>query len=84
MYEEAAGAELPEAALNASLGCRVATAVADLQDGETVLSLGSGAGTDVLISTHRVAPTGPYQTGSPTLTGRADARRHGRLDRLHC
>jgi arsenite methyltransferase len=32
--------------------------VADLHDGETVLDLGSGAGTDVLISARRVAPSG--------------------------
>jgi SAM-dependent methyltransferase len=47
-----------EAALAASLGCGVPTAVADLHDGETVLDLGSGAGGDVLISAQRVAPTG--------------------------
>ena len=34
------------------------TAVADLQPGETVLDLGSGAGADVLISARRVAPGG--------------------------
>src|SRR5918995_788476 len=47
-----------KAAVEASLGCGVPTAVADLHDGETVLDLGSGAGTDVLISARRVAPTG--------------------------
>ena len=48
----------PEAAINASLGCGVPTAVADLHEGETVLDLGSGAGADVLISARRVGPTG--------------------------
>jgi arsenite methyltransferase len=48
----------PKAAINASLGCAVPTAVADLHDGETVLDLGSGAGADVLISARRVGPTG--------------------------
>jgi ubiquinone/menaquinone biosynthesis C-methylase UbiE len=47
-----------EAALAASLGCGVPTAVADLHEGETVLDLGSGAGGDVLISARRVGPTG--------------------------
>jgi arsenite methyltransferase len=47
-----------DAALSASLGCGVPTAVADLHEGETVLDLGSGAGADVLISARRVAPTG--------------------------
>jgi len=54
--EDAGGA--PEAALNASLGCGVPTAVADLHEGETVLDLGSGAGADVLISARRVGATG--------------------------
>jgi arsenite methyltransferase len=58
LYDEAASADLPERALNASLGCGVPTAVADLHEGETVLDLGSGAGADVLISARRVGPTG--------------------------
>jgi arsenite methyltransferase len=53
---EAVGA--PQAAVEASLGCGVPTAVADLHEGETVLDLGSGAGADVLISAHRVGATG--------------------------
>jgi arsenite methyltransferase len=53
---EAEGA--PAAAVDASLGCGVPTAVADLHEGETVLDLGSGAGADVLISARRVGPTG--------------------------
>ncbi len=47
-----------DAAVSASLGCGVPTAVADLHPGETVLDLGSGAGADVLISARRVAPGG--------------------------
>jgi arsenite methyltransferase len=54
--EDALGA--PAAAVEASLGCGVPTAVADLREGETVLDLGSGAGADVLISARRVGPTG--------------------------
>jgi arsenite methyltransferase len=49
---------VPQAAVEASLGCGVPTAVADLHEGETVLDLGSGAGADVLISARRVGPTG--------------------------
>jgi arsenite methyltransferase len=52
--DEAAGA--PAAAVDASLGCGVPTAVARLREGETVLDLGSGA--DVLISARRVGPRG--------------------------
>jgi arsenite methyltransferase len=54
----AEGAEAPAAAVSASLGCGVPTAVADLHEGETVLDLGSGAGADVLISARRVGATG--------------------------
>jgi ubiquinone/menaquinone biosynthesis C-methylase UbiE len=58
LYANTDGLGAPEAALNASLGCGVPTAVADLHEGEVVLDLGSGAGADVLISARRVAPTG--------------------------
>jgi arsenite methyltransferase len=49
---------LPDAAKLASLGCGNPTAVAELNDGETVLDLGSGGGIDVLLSARRVGPTG--------------------------
>jgi arsenite methyltransferase len=58
LYTREDAGEAPEAALNASLGCGVPTAVADLHEGETVLDLGSGAGADVLISARRVGATG--------------------------
>jgi arsenite methyltransferase len=49
---------VPDLALRASLGCGNPTALADLQEGETVLDLGSGGGIDVLLSARRVGPTG--------------------------
>jgi arsenite methyltransferase len=49
---------LPDAAVLASLGCGNPTAVAELNQGETVLDLGSGGGIDVLLSAKRVGPTG--------------------------
>jgi arsenite methyltransferase len=58
LYDEAETAGTAASALAASLGCGVPTAVADLQPGETVLDLGSGAGADVLISARRVGPAG--------------------------
>ncbi len=58
LYGSEATAGAPDAAVAASLGCGVPTAVADLHPGETVLDLGSGAGADVLISAGRVAPGG--------------------------
>ena len=55
---EGEGDAVPESAVEASLGCGVPTAVADLNEGETVLDLGSGAGADVLISARRVGASG--------------------------
>jgi arsenite methyltransferase len=50
--------QLPNAATLASLGCGNPTAVADLNEGEVVLDLGSGGGIDVILSAKRVGPTG--------------------------
>ena len=76
---EAEGATAESVA--ASLGCGVPTAVADLHPGETVLDLGSGAGADVLISAHRVGPTGRAigldMTGEMLALARANAARAG-------
>jgi ubiquinone/menaquinone biosynthesis C-methylase UbiE len=58
LYADGEREELPEEALIASLGCGNPTAMADLQDGMTVLDLGSGGGIDVLLSARRVAPAG--------------------------
>ena len=58
LYGTDVGQDAPVAALAASLGCGVPTAVADLHPGEIVLDLGSGAGADVLISARRVASGG--------------------------
>jgi arsenite methyltransferase len=51
-------ADLPVTAVSASLGCGDPTTVAELQPGEIVLDLGSGAGLDVLLSARRVGPSG--------------------------
>lgn len=58
LYGDAESAELPEGALEASLGCGNPTALAELREGEVVLDLGSGGGADVLLSARRVAPGG--------------------------
>jgi arsenite methyltransferase len=58
MYDRGEVEGVPQTAVQASLGCGVPTAVADLHEGETVLDLGAGAGADVLISAQRVGPTG--------------------------
>src|SRR3954471_10784778 len=58
LYDEGQAAQIPEAALKASLGCGNPTALASLKAGETVLDLGSGGGIDVLLSARRVGPMG--------------------------
>jgi arsenite methyltransferase len=81
LYDEAGVDGAPEAALGASLGCGVPTAVADLHEGETVLDLGSGAGADVLISARRVGPRGKAigldMTDEMLELARANAREAG-------
>ena len=58
LYSDTEAALIPEAAVLASLGCGNPTALAALNEGETVLDLGSGGGIDVLLSARRVGPTG--------------------------
>jgi SAM-dependent methyltransferase len=58
LYDADQVAGLPDAAVQISLGCGNPTALAQLNEGETVLDLGSGGGIDVLLSAKRVGPTG--------------------------
>jgi arsenite methyltransferase len=58
LYDAAEQGEVPDTAIKASLGCGNPTALAELKLGEVVLDLGSGGGIDVLLSAHRVGPTG--------------------------
>jgi arsenite methyltransferase len=58
LYDAEQRGELPETAALASLGCGNPLLVAELNEGETVLDLGSGGGIDVILSAKRVGPTG--------------------------
>jgi len=58
LYRPGETTDIPDLALQASLGCGNPTALAELKEGETVLDLGSGGGIDVLLSARRVGPTG--------------------------
>ena len=58
LYDADQTGELPQEAVQASLGCGNPTALAQLRAGETVLDLGSGGGIDVLLSARRVGPAG--------------------------
>ncbi|HHV77304.1 MAG TPA: arsenite methyltransferase [Syntrophothermus lipocalidus] len=50
--------DLPDKAVNFSLGCANPLLLADLKEGETVLDLGSGGGLDVLAASRYVGPSG--------------------------
>jgi arsenite methyltransferase len=58
LYDDSQATQIPEDALKASLGCGNPTALAALNQGDTVLDLGSGGGIDVLLSARRVGPKG--------------------------
>ena len=58
LYTSKERRELPNAAALASLGCGNPTAVAELNEDEVVLDLGSAVGIDVILSANRVGPTG--------------------------
>jgi arsenite methyltransferase len=81
LYDSELGDAGTKAAVEASLGCGVPTAVADLHEGETVLDLGSGAGADVLISARRVGAGGKAigldMTDEMLELARANAREAG-------
>jgi SAM-dependent methyltransferase len=57
LYDSQVG-DLPPDAVAASLGCGNPTMLANLEEGQVVLDLGSGGGIDVLLSARRVGPSG--------------------------
>jgi SAM-dependent methyltransferase len=76
LYDDQDADQLPDAALQASLGCGNPSLLADLHAGEIVLDLGSGGGIDVLLSARRVAPTGKAYGLDMTTEMLALARRN--------
>ena len=58
LYQKIDMEGLPEDMIAASFGCGNPTLLAELNAGEVVLDLGSGAGLDVLLSAKRVGPQG--------------------------
>lgn len=81
LYELSDHEQLPDTARLASLGCGNPTAVAELQEGETVLDLGSGGGIDVLLAAKRVGPSGKAHgldmTDEMLALARENARKAG-------
>ena len=80
-YAAAERNALPTEATLASLGCGNPTAVAELQEGEVVLDLGSGGGIDVPLTAQRVGPAGKAygldMTGEMLALARRNARQAG-------
>jgi len=57
-YSEEEIRHIPQGAVQMGLGCGNPAALAELQKGQVVLDLGSGAGLDAFIATQRVGPQG--------------------------
>ncbi len=81
LYSARESGEVPEQALQASMGCGNPTALVQLHPGEIVLDLGSGGGIDVLLSAKRVGPTGKAygldMTDEMLALARANQRKAG-------
>jgi arsenite methyltransferase len=79
-YSEEELASAPEGA-NLGLGCGNPQAIADLQPGEVVVDLGSGAGFDCFLAARRVGPTGHVigvdMTPEMLASARENARKAG-------
>jgi arsenite methyltransferase len=57
-YSSVEKGEIPQEAVEISLGCGNPTAMANLREGEAVLDIGSGGGIDAFLAAKRVGPTG--------------------------
>ena len=57
-YQSEEITHLPEDAIRHSLGCGNPLAYVEVEEGDTVLDLGSGAGIDILLAANRVGPNG--------------------------
>jgi ubiquinone/menaquinone biosynthesis C-methylase UbiE len=57
-YSSVEKGEVPQEAMEISLGCGKPTAMANLREGESVLDIGSGGGIDAFLAAIRVGPGG--------------------------
>ena len=73
-YSEEEIRKVPEGAVQMGLGCGNPNALAQLQKGQTVLDLGSGAGLDVFIAAQRVGSEGRVigVDMTPEMVGKAN------------
>ena len=58
LYEDPDAFELPSEVTDLSLGCGDPVTLASLEEGQTVLDLGSGGGIDCFLAAKKVGPTG--------------------------
>lgn len=58
MYPDASTANLPSEVTTFSLGCGDPITLAELEEGQTVLDLGSGGGMDCFLAARKVGPSG--------------------------
>jgi len=58
LYEDPGVTDLPAEVTDISLGCGDPVTLASLQEGQTVLDLGSGGGIDCFLAAKKVGPTG--------------------------
>lgn len=58
LYEDPNAVELPSEVTELSLGCGDPVTLASLEEGQTVLDLGSGGGIDCFLAAKKVGPTG--------------------------
>lgn len=80
-YQEEVLASIPSAAAEKSFGCGDPLSFAEVQPGQTVLDIGSGAGIDCFIASRKVGPAGKVigldMTPAMIETARRNAREGG-------
>ncbi len=84
-YSEAQIEKVPRGAVETGLGCGNPTALAQLQEGQIVLDLGSGAGLDVFVAAQKVGPRGKVigVDVTPEMVHQAEQyAREGRYDNV--
>ncbi len=84
-YSEAEVGNVPRGAVETGLGCGNPTALAELQEGQTVLDLGSGAGLDVFVAAQKVGSQGKVVgvDATPEMVSQAQQyAREGRYDNV--
>ncbi len=82
-YSEVEIENVPRGAVETGLGCGNPTALAQLQEGQTVLDLGSGAGLDVFVAAQKVGLRGKVIGVDVTPEMVSRAQQYAREGRYH-